>query len=213
MRKKIAAVAAAGTLGLAALLGGGIAGATLLPASAAVQTEDEGAPSPVADRLERIREALSGLVGNGTITQEQADAVAETLNDTEAFGPHHRGGHGHGMGAGMGAGLDAAAEALGVSRDDLVAALRDGQTLADVAGEHGVDVSVLVDALAAAAQERLDEAVADGRITEERAGEMAASMRERISEMVEQGMPHHGGGHGRHGMGGMHGMGSMRGDA
>ena len=61
-----------------------------------------------------------------------------------------------------GPGLDAAAEALGVETEDLVAALRDGKTIADVAEEQGVDVDTVIDAMVDEARERITEFVNEG---------------------------------------------------
>jgi lambda repressor-like predicted transcriptional regulator len=56
-----------------------------------------------------------------------------------------------------------------VSQDELLTALRDGGSLAAVAEEQGVELDTLVQALVEAAQERLDAAVADGRLIQEQA--------------------------------------------
>lgn len=58
-----------------------------------------------------------------------------------------------------GPGLDAAAEALGITEDELRAALEDGKTIAELAGEQGVDVNTVIDAMVAAATEDLREHV------------------------------------------------------
>jgi hypothetical protein len=63
-----------------------------------------------------------------------------------------------------------------------------------VASELGVEPEALEDAFQATALERLDAAVADGRISEERAAE--------IRERIEQGLPPMGRGHGGPGDGG-----------
>jgi hypothetical protein len=91
-----------------------------------------------------------------------------------------RGGFGH-----HGARLEAAADALGMTVEDLRAALRDGQTLAEVAEAQGVDRETLVGALVAAANARLDEAVADGDLTEEEAAERREGIEERVEAMVD----------------------------
>jgi polyhydroxyalkanoate synthesis regulator phasin len=169
--------------------------AAQVTATATDGTAEERGSGLLADRLQAIKDALAGLVGDGTITQEQADTVAETLNESDALR-----GHGHGRrGLGGGIALDTAAEALGVEPDAVRDALREGQTLADLAGEQGVEVSILVDQLVAAAQERLDTAVEEGRITAERAEEVSATLEERVTTAVEEGFGGRGSGHGRGG--------------
>ncbi|MGY1715058.1 hypothetical protein ACI78R_11420 [Geodermatophilus sp. SYSU D01106] len=170
MRKKIVLATAAGALAVGGL---GLAA----PAMAA---DDDTPPAAVTSAEERIRDALTGLVDDGSITAEQADEVATTLSDAGVGG---RGGPG---GPGLGAGLSVAAETLGLSEDELRTALEaDDASLATVAGDQGVAVEDLTAALVQAAQERLDEAVADGRLTQEEADERAADLESRIAELVE----------------------------
>ncbi|SHG19098.1 hypothetical protein [Geodermatophilus nigrescens] len=170
MRKKIVLATAAGALAVGGL---GLAA----PAMAA---DDDPPTAAVTSAEERIRGALTGLVDDGSITAEQADEVATTLSDAGVGG---RGGHG---GPGFGAGLSVAAETLGLSEDELRTALEaDDASLATVAADQGVAVEDLTAALVQAAQERLDEAVADGRLTQEEADERAADLESRIAELVE----------------------------
>lgn len=191
MRTRITTVAVAAVVGVAGLTGAAVLAPTLATAADTATSVAEEAGS----RLDRIKEALGGLVGDGTITQEQADRVAETLD--EAL-PHR--GHGHGPGKHLlREGLGTAAEALGLEPDELRERLRDGSTLADVAETEGVAVEDLVDALVTAAEERLAEAVEDGRVTQERADEIAATLEERLTERIDDPLPRRGDGRGRHG--------------
>ena len=126
-------------------------------------TDDASAERPSI--VERITEALAGLVDDGTITEDQASAVAEELASSEELrgGPMGHGPHG-GMGGMERPGLEAAAETLNLTEDELRSALRDGSSLAEIADEQGVAVEDLVDALVTAAEERLATAVDNGRI-------------------------------------------------
>ncbi len=97
--------------------------------------------------------------------------------------------------------LGVAAEAIGISEDDLRAALEDGQSIAAVAETNGVDVQTVIDALVADATTRIDDAVAAGDLTAEEGEEREADLAERITEVVNrEGLsrrgPH---GPGRHG--------------
>ena len=97
-----------------------------------------------------------------------------------------RGGH-HG---GERLGLETAAEALGMTEDELRTALEpDGTSLADVAEDQGVDVVTLVDALVQAQQDRIAQAVEDGRLTQEEADERLADLEERVTERVNSDAP------------------------
>ncbi len=156
---------------------------------------DETAAADEAPLRSRIIEWLAPLVDDDTITDEQAAAVADTLAEHM---PRLR----HGIGRGLVA-VQEAADFLGMSRPDLVEALRDGSTLAQIAEAGELDPSELIHHLVGVAEERLDEAVADGRITEDEKAERLAEATERITDLVngELDRPFLGGGFG--GPGGM----------
>lgn len=71
------------------------------------------------------------------------------------------------------AGLEAAANALGMTVDELTAQLWGGKTLADLAEEKGVDIQTVRDAVLQACEQALrdaiEQAVQDGRISREMA--------------------------------------------
>ncbi len=167
MRKRFIITTTAGVLALSGLA---------VAAPALAETDSTGAPrSSVVDR---IRDALSSLVDDGSLAEEQADEVATTLGEAGIGG---RGGH-HGGGFD----LAAAATALGMSEEDLRTALdADGVTLAQIAEDQGVAVDTLVTALTEAAEERIAQAVEDGRITQKEADERLSGLRERITEQVD----------------------------
>ena len=124
----------------------------------------------------KIVEWLAPLVDEGTIDQSQAEAVADTLAEAlpRSHGP-------------MGRGLEAVREAadfLGLTPEDLAAAVRDGQTLAEIAVANGSTAQALIDHLTGLAAEHLDDLVADGRITEEQKAEMLDHMTDRITDLV-----------------------------
>ena len=120
-----------------------------------------------------------------SIAQEGEDTTTTTApaDDTESESPDGECGPGRG-GFFLGANLDVAAEALGITEDELNDALRDGQTIAEVAAAQGVDVQTVIDALVAAATTRIDEAVADGDLTEEEATERKADLVQRVTDLV-----------------------------
>jgi hypothetical protein len=133
-----------------------------------------------------VDNVLDDLVEDGTLTQDQADAVADALQEARpdrlpGFGPWH------GVGPFGGPILDEVADAIGIEVDELRDALRDGQTIAEVAESEDVDPQTVIDAIVAAARERLDEAVADERIDQEDADEHLADLTERITELVNEG--------------------------
>jgi len=191
MRKSIAAATVAASLTI-----GGAAGAVLFtPALSGAQTDetdptDEPSPvdpagevDPASDPAERtritqrLRKDLTALVDAGTITAAQADAVAQHLAEQAPL-RHGRGGHGTAFGEDV-------AEVLGLTTEELRDRLGEGQTLAAIAGAEGVDVQAVVDAIVAAHQERLDQAVADGDLTQEEADERAAALEEHARDIVD----------------------------
>lgn len=187
MRKQLAIVGlgagliGGGAAGLAFTGGTGLASAqteTTAPTPADNSTTTDTAPNDRPDRTAKLTEALAPLVTDGTLTQAQADKVVETLNAAGALGD------GHGRGGRGGPGLDAAATALGLTADELRTEMQDGSTIAEVASEKGVDLTTVTDAMLAEKKERLAEAVASGKITQEEADERIASAPERITARV-----------------------------
>ena len=180
MRKSIAAVTLTASVAL-----GGLAGAVLGTPGLA------GAQEAASDAAGWVEGALSGLVEDGTITQQQANAVEQALEDARPEGGFLH----HGPMA-----LDAIAEVLGMTEDELQTALEDDQTLAEIAQDQGVGVQRVVDAIVAEHQERLDQAVADGDLTQAEADEMLADAAEHATDLVQGELPAFG--PGMHGPGG-----------
>jgi hypothetical protein len=82
-------------------------------------------------------------------------------------------------------GLEAAATYLGLTEEELYDELREGKTLAEVAEDEGKSVEGLVEAMVAASEERIDEAVEDGRLNEEQATELKSDLEESVTALVE----------------------------
>jgi polyhydroxyalkanoate synthesis regulator phasin len=185
VRKKLVLATTAGALTLTGL-------AVTVPAMAEEDTSSTTTETTVEDR---IRDALSGLVDDGSITQDQADQVATTLSDAGPWG-----GHGPWGGPGRGVDLSVAADTLGMSEDDLETALEaDGASLASVAEDHGVAVDDLVAALVQSVRDHIDEAVQDGDLTQEQADQRIADVQDWITERVNSTDTDPGGPRGPHG--------------
>jgi polyhydroxyalkanoate synthesis regulator phasin len=132
------------------------------------------------DRGARLRATLQVLVDDGTLTAEQADAVAEHLAAQLPERGDRRGGHrGH-----PGMDGEVVAELLGIDAAELRSSLRDGQSIADLAEANGIDVQTVIDALVAEAESHLDLAVENGRLTEDEAAEKLVDVTERITARV-----------------------------
>jgi ribosomal protein S13 len=98
------------------------------------------------------------------------------------FGFGHRGGLGDNK-------LGAAAKALGITTDELMKDLRNGQSMADVAKAKSVDVSKVIDALVSDAQSSIDAAVKDGHLTQAEATKLKADLKTNITDLVNNTPP------------------------
>ena len=149
-------------------------------------TDDADRPEPGVE----LRAVLQPLVDDGTITAAQADAVAAQLvaNRPEG-GPGGFGGHGGRHGGHRGFDGEVIAGLLGIDADTLRTDLQDGKTIAEIATEQGVDVQTLIDALVTEAQTHLDQAVTDGRLTEDEAANKLAEITAEITDRVNNGRP------------------------
>lgn len=96
------------------------------------------------------------------------NAYAQSGTDAPLHGGRGPGGRGLGL-----EGLQAAAEALNMTTDELINALRSGQTLEQLAEAAGVDLQEVQDAIQAAQtgafRTRIQQAVTEGTITQEHA--------------------------------------------
>lgn len=116
-----------------------------------------------------------GIAAAQTPGDNATNTVAARADGARKDGPRH---------PGLKPGLEAAAKALGMSEEDLKAALKSGKSLAEVAREKGVDPKVVIDALVAEAKAKMGEAVKAGRLTQEQADQRMANLEARITEMV-----------------------------
>jgi transposase-like protein len=153
------------------------------------------APEELSDALRQALEnRLDEAVAEGRLTDEQADRLKERLEADDfplfrgpGLGPPRL--HFHRHGPRLFAALDAAADYLDLTEEALRASLRDGKTLAEIARAKGKSVDGLVDALVAEKAKRLDEALADGRITKAQRDRIAANVREHVTDLVNGRLP------------------------
>jgi uncharacterized protein (DUF433 family) len=83
-------------------------------------------------------------------------------------------------------GVRVAAQAIGITPQELAQQLRAGQSIADVATAHHVDPQRVVDALVAAATKRIDAAHAAGKLTDAQASKLEANLNTRITKVVNR---------------------------
>jgi len=88
--------------------------------------------------------------------------------------------------------LETAAMAIGISVDDLTNEFHAGKSIAQVAGEHNVDVSAVISAIVADHTARLDQAVAAGKLTQAQADARKADLTPRVTDLVNHVPGRHG---------------------
>lgn len=145
--------------------------------------------------------AASGIALAQDSTEDSVDPGSTVEEETREFrGRDGKGAIAH-IGIADGAmerlkgGIEDVAGVLGIDEAELMEALRDGSTLAEIAEANGVDAATLVEAMTAAATEAIDEAVADGLITQDRADAMLENLPGRITDQLDRSFS---GRHGRH---------------
>ncbi len=145
---------------------------------------DELRDATKAAAIDQVDAALE----EGRITKEQADELKSRIESGEFppfLGPGPFGGFGfHGHLHGPGDHLDAAADYLGLTVDELHDRL-DGKSLADVARAEGKSVDRLEQAIVEAARENLEDAVADGDLSQEEADAVLERVRAHVDELVD----------------------------
>jgi hypothetical protein len=176
------------------------------------QYGDKSSAQAKADALAALETRVAEAVANGKITQEQADTIlAAAPGRIDEFLAAPASDLGKGMKRGFGGiahnVLATVAGVLGTDEETLKTQLQEGSTIADVAGDQ---TQAVIDALVAEANGKIDAAVTDGKITQERADQMKANTVERITTFVNEGGRIARGGH-RGGPGGeMRGFTGMR---
>lgn len=75
---------------------------------------------------------------------------------------------------------------LGVTKDELKAALKGGETISQYATSLGKDPAALTDALTQQANAAVDQAVADGKIKQERADTIKSKVPDRVDHFLNR---------------------------
>jgi hypothetical protein len=124
----------------------------------------------------RLKIGIVGLLVIGALAVVMTGSVlAQEETPTPAPKPRgcHKWGHGFGRSMGGSVGLEAAAQVLGLTADELSTQLWGGRSLAELADEAGVDLQDVQDAVTAAHEaamrDAIKQAVQDGDLSEEHA--------------------------------------------
>jgi hypothetical protein len=144
-------------------------------------SEDELRSAVQTTQLELLDEA----VANGRIDEERAAEIRERIESGEGLKFGFGFGHGPGLHR-IHHGVDEVADFLGVEESVVLTGLKEGQSLGEIAAANGSSAEALIDHLVTQTEERVNAKVADGDITQERADEILANARERITNMVNR---------------------------
>ena len=82
--------------------------------------------------------------------------------------------------------LGAAMEDLGIEKADIATGIRNGATLAEVAESNGISSDDLISTITSIMAEKLNEAVAEGKITADEALAKADNIQERAQQLINK---------------------------
>ncbi len=150
----------------------------------------------LSELMAQVRESvIAEALAQGLITEEQAERLeARGFRFGKGFGGRHRGFAMDGPLAGYM--IDSLADALGLTPDELQTRIQAGERPEEIAEAQGLDADEARELLSQARADALEQAVADGVITQEEA-----------DRMLECGGDHHHGGRFGGGFGGAGGPG------
>jgi len=123
---------------------------------------------------------LDAAVAAGRLTQGQADVIRTRIES--GAGPLRLRRPGYGLFA---RGVHPAADYLGIEPQQIASELRSGKSLAEIAREHGKTAAGLEQALLSAAQDRLDTAVQNGRLSQSEADQLLAGLKDIVPVVVD----------------------------
>ena len=191
-RAGIIGIVGAGILSVG-MIGGVVANASTTSTGggqAGIVSGDQTAATNDEKRGPDLKALLAGLVGKGTLTQAQADAVQAALEAARPSGPRHEG-----RGPG-GPGHSGVATYLGLTETQLREQVQAGKSLAQIAvGITGKTREGLIAAIVKAENDRIDQGVASGRLTADQATKAKAEVAARATAQVDRvGTPGQGGG-------------------
>jgi len=141
-------------------------------------------PQALSDALKKaLKNRVDAAQEAGRLTEQQANEIKSRIDSGDM--PFFMGG-GPMMGGHFGGfdRLDAAAKYLDLSSDQLRTQLQSGKSLADIAKAQGKSVEGLVQALVDDAKKHLDDARANGRITQAQEDQILTEIKSRVTDMV-----------------------------
>lgn len=183
--KRTAAITVAASVFSVALLGS-VAFAAFAPAAGGTSTQlmDPSTSGQVAQGPKDggLKAILDGLVAKGTITQAQEDAILAAVRQA-----HEQRKDGRASLRGVGGGLmPTAIDYIGLPREAVVAQLRAGKSLGEIADQQpGKSRDGLVAALVGEANAKIDAAVTAGKITAEQGAQLKTKVEAGVQRLVD----------------------------
>ena len=168
--------------------------ATVTPGAGAQQGRPGQRAQEAQPRFDQFLSTLASKLGISVDTLKQAlsDTQKELGWPDRPFGPFggpHRGPGGPGpLRAGLLHGMDTAAQAIGITPEQLRQELP-GKSLSDVARAHNVDPAKVATALKNEASAKIDQAVSNGRLTAEQATQLKRRESQMVDELMTRTMP------------------------
>ncbi|HEX3428509.1 MAG TPA: hypothetical protein VHS36_06855, partial [Candidatus Limnocylindrales bacterium] len=181
-----------------ALIVGGLAGGAILgpistlaasadpsaTAAASLATDPSASADPSATTTPTVTTAPVATTAPAT-TAPTGTTAPSTGTAAPAAGDQDQDGHGPGGGRNEAVtDTSVVAKAIGISEADLTTALQGGQTVAQVAAAHNVNLQVVIDALVADGQAELDAAVKAGTMTQAQADAEKANLTQRATDQA-----------------------------
>ena len=171
---------------------------------AALATQAGVSPQTVIDDMTAVAKSdISDLVNNPFPTQPKFDGKFPGGGKGRDHGGI--GAFGFGIGGHIGDSIDGVAKALGISQQDLLKDIGNGQSLADIAKSKNVDVNKLIQTLVDDAKSKIEAAAKDGHLSADQVTKLESNLQDMISKMVNMSLPKGlgdfgaFGGHGGHG--------------
>lgn len=133
-------------------------------------------------------ELVDAAAADGTLTDEQATRLHDAINngDFPPFGPGPGFGHGPGRHPFLAHNIVGnVADFLGISQEDVVTALMDDQSLAQIAEDHGKTRDELKAYLSDEFNQTVDDLVANKGLPQERADEMKQNFAGHLDDLID----------------------------
>jgi len=132
-----------------------------------------------------------GLLATTAVHADPAAKASDALQNkrTAPMGSHilkPPGEAERGLGPWFGPNAEKVLSVLGITKDELKEALKEDQSLAEIAAAKNVEAQTIIDKLVATEKKELQQQLTDSKITQTQYNERLAALTERVSELVKE---------------------------